>query len=419
MNWIRLALASLWNRRATALLTLVMVALSLSLLLTVDRVREDTRASFSNTLSGTDLIVGGRTGSLNLLLYSVFRIGNATNNISWESYTDLRRNSAVDWTVPLSLGDSHRGYRVIGTTTDYFEHYQFGRNQTLSFSSGRPFGDVYDVVLGAEVAGALGYQLGDQIVVAHGLGSTSFELHDDKPFVVVGILDATGTPVDRSLHVPLEGITAMHIDWRQGVKLPGFSVSAEEAREMDLTPDSVTAVLVGMKSRVQTFSFQRLINQYRAEPLSAIIPGATLQELWQLIGIAENALIAVSFMVVVTGLLGMVTVILAGLNERRREIAILRALGARPGHILGLLMLESGLYGVAGLAVGLLLHWGVIAVASIWVQGTYGIQLTLALPSHTLLLVLTGFTGLAFLVGLLPGWKAYRQSLADGLTANT
>ncbi|HET8904311.1 MAG TPA: ABC transporter permease, partial [Saccharospirillum sp.] len=128
MNWIRLALASLWNRRTTALLTLGMVALSLTLLLTVDRVREDTRASFSNTLSGTDLIVGGRTGSLNLLLYSVFRIGNATNNISWESYTDLRRNSAVDWTVPLSLGDSHRGYRVIGTTTDYFEHYQYGRN---------------------------------------------------------------------------------------------------------------------------------------------------------------------------------------------------------------------------------------------------------------------------------------------------
>ncbi|MEX0622635.1 ABC transporter permease [Saccharospirillum sp.] len=419
MNWMRLALASLWNRRTTALLTLAMVALSLCLLLTVDRVREDTRASFSNTLSGTDLIVGGRTGALNLLLYSVFRIGNATNNISWESYSDLRRNSAVAWTVPLSLGDSHRGYRVIGTTTEYFEHYQYGRNQLLAFQSGQPFDDVYDVVLGAEVAEELNYQVGDELVVAHGLGTTSFENHDDKPFTVVGILDTTGTPVDRSLHVPLEGITAMHVDWQQGVKLPGYAISAAEAREMDLTPDSVTAVLVGMKSRVQTFSFQRLINQYRAEPLSAIIPGATLQELWQLIGIAENALIAVSFMVVVTGLLGMVTVILAGLNERRREMAILRALGARPGHILGLLMLESGLYGVAGLLAGLVLHWGIIALASIWVQGSYGIQLTLALPSPTLLVVLAGFVGLAFLVGLLPGWKAYRQSLSDGLTATT
>jgi putative ABC transport system permease protein len=419
MNWIRLALASLWNRRITALLTLGMVALSLSLLLTVDRVREDTRASFSNTLSGTDLIVGGRTGSLNLLLYSVFRIGNATNNISWESYADLRRNSAVAWTVPLSLGDSHRGYRVIGTTTDYFDHYQYGRNQPLSFHSGVPFDDVYDVVLGSEVAQALDYELGDALVVAHGLGTTSFENHDDKPFTVVGILNPTGTPLDRSLHVPLEGITAMHVDWQRGVKLPGYSVSAEEARTMDLSPDSVTAVLVGMKSRVQTFAFQRLINQYRAEPLSAIIPGATLQELWQLIGIAENALIAVSFMVVVTGLLGMVTVILAGLNERRREIAILRALGARPGHILGLLMLESGFYGLAGLVAGLLLHWSLIALASPWVQAGYGIELSLTLPSPTLLVVLSGFVVLAFLAGLLPGWKAYRQSLSDGLTATT
>jgi putative ABC transport system permease protein len=162
-----------------------------------------------------------------------------------------------------------------------------------------------------------------------------------------------------------------------------------------------------------------LINQYRAEPLSAIIPGATLQELWQLIGIAENALIAVSFMVVVTGLLGMVTVILAGLNERRREIAILRALGARPGHILGLLMLESGFYGLAGLVAGLLLHWSLIALASPWVQAGYGIELSLTLPSPTLLVVLSGFVVLAFLAGLLPGWKAYRQSLSDGLTATT
>lgn len=419
MNWFSLALHSIWNRRATALLTLFMVALSLSMLLTVDRVREDTRASFSNTLSGTDLIVGGRTGNLNLLLYSVFRIGNATNNLSWQSYQDIRNNSAVAWTVPISLGDSHRGYRVMGTNNDYFDYYQYGRRQNLELTQGRSFEGVYEVVLGHEVAQKLDYALGDEVVVAHGLGSTSFEMHDDKPFHVVGILAPTGTPVDRTVHVPLEGITAIHVDWKGGVKLPGTSVSAEQALERDLTPDSITAVLVGMKSRIQTFQFQRRINEYRQEPLSAIIPGATLQELWQMIAIAENALVAVSLMVVVTGILGMMTVILAGLNERRREMAILRALGARPMHILGLLMLESGFYGIAGLVVGLVLHWGVIALASVWVQANYGIGLTVGLPEPALMMVLGAFLVAAFIAGLIPGWKAYRQSLADGLTANT
>ncbi|PTY37499.1 peptide ABC transporter permease [Saccharospirillum sp. MSK14-1] len=419
MNWINLALRSLWNRRSTAVLTLLMVALSLALLLTVDRVRQDTRASFSNTLSGTDLIVGGRTGGLNLLLYSVFRIGNATNNISWQTYDDIRNNDAVAWTIPFSLGDSHHGYRVLGTNNDYFEHYQYGRRQNVSINEGRRLEGVYDVVLGSAVAKALDYQLGDEVVIAHGLGSTSFEMHDDKPFTVVGILAPTGTPVDRTLHIPLEGMTAIHVDWTAGVRLPGFDVSAEEALDMDLTPDTVTAVLVGMESRIQALGFQRRINQYRAEPLTAIIPGATLAELWQMIGIAENALIAISGLVVVTGLLGMVTVILAGLNERRREMAILRALGARPSHILGLLMIESGFYGIAGLVLGLLLHWALIAIAALWVQPAYGIQLTLSLPVWPMSGVLLAVVALSILIGLAPGWKAYRRSLSDGLTVTT
>jgi len=419
MNWLSLALHSLWNRRATAMLTVFMVALSLCMLLTVDRVRQDTRSSFANTLSGTDLIVGGRTGGLNLLLYTVFRIGNATNNISWQTYQDIRANDAVAWTVPISLGDSHRGYRVLGTTNDYFDYYQYGRKQPLELAEGRTFDGVYEAVLGAEVAEALGYELGREIVVSHGLGSTSFEKHDDKPFTVIGILEATGTPVDRTLHVPLEGITAMHIDWQAGVKIPGLNISAEEALERDLTPESITATLVGMKSRIQTFQFQRRINEYRQEPLSAIIPGATLQQLWQMIAIAENALIAVSAMVVITGMMGMVTVILAGLNERRREMAILRALGARPPHILGLLVLESGFYGVIGLVLGLVVHWGLMAVAGLWVQPAYGIQLTVGWPEPTLMIALAVFLALSFLVGLVPGWKAYRQSLSDGLTART
>ena len=416
MNWLNLAWQSLWNRKSTAFLTLFMMALSICMVLTVDRIRTDTRASFSNTLSGTDLLVGARTGSLNLLLYSVFRIGNATNNISWKSYQQLAGQKDVAWTIPISLGDSHKGFRVLGTNDDYLKHYQYGHKQSLQVAGGHWFNDIYEVVLGAEVARKLNYHIGDQIVISHGTGTASFSQHKDKPFTVSGILAPTGTPVDRTLHIPLEGMTAIHVDWQAGAKIPGLHISAEQTRKLNLTPDAITAFMVGMKSRLKTFAYQRAINDYRQEPLMAVIPGAALQELWQLIGIAENALIAVSIMVVITGLMGMLTVILSSLNERRREIAIFRALGARHRTILWLLMMESGFYGLVGLVLGFVLHWILIAIANVYVQNHYGIGLTIGLPATAMLSALAVFAVTSILLGLIPGYRAYRQSLSDGLT---
>ncbi len=207
---IRLALQSLWNRRGTAALTVFAIAVSVTLLVGVQTLRSEARAGFARTISGTDLIVGARSGPINLLLYSVFRVGDATANVSWQSYQLVARHPDVAWTIPLSLGDSHRGYRVMGTTPAYFEHYRFGRRQALSFSSGRPFAELHEVVLGAEVARRLGYTLGREITLSHGVGEVSFADHVDHPFAVVGILAPTGTPVDQTLHVSVEAITDLH-----------------------------------------------------------------------------------------------------------------------------------------------------------------------------------------------------------------
>lgn len=191
MYLFRLAMASLANRRFTALLTAFAIALSVCLLLAVERVRTEAKASFASTISGTDLIVGARSGSVNLLLYSVFRIGNATNNIRWDSFEHFASNPKVKWAIPMSLGDSHRGYRVMGTTEAYFEHYQYGRQQHLELADGRAFAtDPFEVVLGAEVAEALHYKLGDQLVLAHGVAAISLVKHDDKPFTVVAFSSA-------------------------------------------------------------------------------------------------------------------------------------------------------------------------------------------------------------------------------------
>lgn len=417
MILLKLTLASLWNRRTSLLLTLLSIALSVALLLGVEYIRKEAKASFLQTVAGTDLVVGARSGPVQLLLYSVFRIGNATNNISWQSYQAFAQHPLVEWTIPISLGDSHRGYRVVGTDQDYFRYYRYGDKRPLAFAQGKPFAGVFEAVLGAEVARQLGYKLGEKIVIAHGSAAASaFTLHDDKPFTVVGILAPTGTPVDRSVHVALEGIEAIHLDWVNGAKIPGYQISAEEALHKDLQPKVITAFLVGLKNRAAAFRVQREINEYKREPLLATIPGVALAELWQALGMFENVLRMISGFVVVAGLLGMLTALLATLNERRREMAILRAVGAHPYHVFLLFVWEGGVLAVLGsLSGAVLLMLGVLAVRP-WVVAAYGLYLPAWLPDSSTVLLLGVVTGLALLFSVLPGMIAYRRALQDGLT---
>jgi putative ABC transport system permease protein len=416
MPTLNLAFKSLWNRRMTALLTISAIAVSVALLLGVQKIRTTAREGFANTVSGVDLIVGARSGPLNLLLYGVFRVGDATANVSWASYQKIARHPDVAWTIPISLGDSHRGFRVMGTNASYFEHYRFAGTETLRFAAGGPFHDLYDTVLGADVARSLGYKLGDSIVVSHGVGNVSFAQHKDKPFRVAGILEKTGTPVDRTVHVSLEAITAIHVDWQSGMQAPpGFRVSAADTRTRDLTPDTITAFLVGMRSKVMTFTMQRAINEYRQEPLLAILPGVALSQLWELVGIADTALMIVASFVVLAGLLGMQTAILTSLNERRREMAILRSVGARPRHVFALLVAEAGLLAVLGVVLGVALTYLLLFAGRPLLEKRFGIFLSLTGLAPGDLAILAAIVAAALLMGFLPAFRAYRNTLSDGL----
>jgi putative ABC transport system permease protein len=416
---LRLALQSLRNRWLTAMLTVFAIAVSIMLLLGVEKVRAGARQSFADTISGTDLIVGARTGGLQLLLYSVFRIGNATNNVTWTSYEEIARQPEVAWAVPLSLGDSHRGFRVLGTTAAYFEHYRYRRTNVLAFAAGGPFKDLFDAVVGAEVAQALGYRVGDRIVVAHGLGNVSFVAHDDKPFRVAGILAHTSTPVDRTVHVSLEAIEAIHVDWQGGARVAGEATSADDVRAKDLAPKAITAALLGLKSKLATFKLQRAINDYPREALVAVIPGVALQELWGLVGVAETALAGVSWMVVATALLGLATMILTTLNERRREMAILRSVGARPSTVLALLGAEAGLITAAGVLLGTGLTYIALFLCRPFIDRLYGLHLAIEPPTWQQLAALGTIIAAGIVAGLVPAIRAYRLSLADGMTPRT
>ena len=418
-----LAARSAWNRRGTLSLVVLSIALATLLLLSLERMRSDVRESFSQSVSGTDLIVGARTGSVQLMLYAVFRVGGATNNIRMDSVEAIAKHRAVDWIVPISLGDSHRGFAVLGTTTDYFKRFLYGDHQPLVLAQGRAFaGDLaglYDAVIGAEVADRLGYRLGQAITLSHGAGGLPGAEHADKPFTVVGILARTGTPVDRTVHVSLEAIEAIHLDWASGAPMPGVVIPAEQARKFDLKPKQVTAALVGLKGRVAVFAVQRFVANYADEALMAVLPGVALDELWQVVGVGEKALLGMSAMVAIVSLAGLIAVVLAGLNERRRELAVLRAVGAGPRHVLLLLALEGMLITLIGVTMGVLLTVVLIAAAGPWMQAQFGIGLKLSAPSASEWALLASVLVAGLLASLIPGLRAYRLSLADGLSPRT
>jgi putative ABC transport system permease protein len=418
MPILALALKSLLNRRLTATLMVLSISLSVMLLLGVERLRAQARAGFANTISGTDLVVGARTGATALLLHAVFRIGYATNNVSWTSYQEIARHPRVRWTIPLSLGDSVRGFTVLGTNADYFRHYHYARQRGLEFGAGTVFDDVYDAVLGADVARELNLRLNDPLVVAHGAVDVDSAQHSDKPFRVVGILRKTGTPVDRTVHVSLAGLEAIHVDWQSGMRAPAASVSADEARRQDLTPRSITAFLVGLDSRTAVFHVQRFINEYRREPLLAVLPGIVLQELWDAIGVAEQALLGVSGLVALVGVCGMVTALLTGLNERRREMAVLRSVGARPGHVLALIVGEATALAAAGLVLGVAFLYLGLVVARSFIQTHLGLSIEIGLPSVYEWLLLAIVLLASVVAGLWPAVRAYRYSLVDGMTVH-
>ncbi len=423
---LRVAALSAWNRRGTLVLVVLSIALATALLLTLERLRTDIRASFLQAVSGTDLVVGARTGPVQLMLYAVFRVGGATNNIRMDSVRAIAEHRAVAWVVPLSLGDSHRGYPVLGTTPAYFEHFRYGDRQPLALDSGLPFAGtldgLYEAVLGAEVAERLGYTLGQRITLSHGLAPVGGALaaeHDDKPFTVVGVLARTGTPVDRTVHVSLQAIEAIHLDWAGGAPLPGLRIAAEQARKFDLEPQQVTAALVGLKGRAAVFNVQRFVNGYDEEPLLAVLPGVALDELWAVVGPGEQALLALSGLVALVSLAGLVAVVLAGLNERRRELAVLRAVGAGPRQVLFLLAAEGALVTASGALLGAVAAGAGVLLAGPAVQAQFGISLAFGAPTAAQWGLFGAVLGAGMLAALVPGWRAYRLSLADGLSPRT
>ena len=407
---VKLARQSLLDRKGSVLLALMAMTVSIFVLLGVEHVRHQAKESFSKTVSGVDLIVGARTGSLNLLLYSVFRIGSPTNNLRWETFQNIAKSRKVKWAIPISLGDSHKGYRVLGTSPEYFKHFSYGKQHSLEFASGRQFQQTFDVVLGSEVAKKLGYRLGDSLTLAHGIAATSFSKHDDRPFTVVGVLASTGTPVDQTLHVRLQGIEAIHVDWRQGRKIPNSPITVEQLEQADLQPKSITAFMLGLESKMAVFQVQRSINKYSKEPLLAILPGVALTELWQMMSILENTLLLVSVLVFIAACLGVSAMLMSSMRERRREIQLLRVIGAPAYFLFLLIQLEALLITLLSCVLGIIMLAISLVFLRDYIVSSFGLPIEINVFTESSLYLIAAMIGASIIVAVFPSLSGYRQA---------
>ena len=411
---IGIVLASMRSRLIPIVLVIVALSTSMALLLAIDRVHDATKTGFNQSLSGVDLVIGPRGSGLELVLYTVFHLGKPTNNITTTTLSDISKNPMIEWAVPVALGDSHRGFRVISTTNKYFDHVKFGDVQSIEFAQGVPFEKLHEVVIGSEVAKTLGYKLGTSLFVTHG-SETLGKSHDDFAFQVSGILAPTGTPTDKAVFVSLEGYELIHLGWSNGSKAISLRDLDASAIPRDrLYPKTVTAVYLGLTSKLGLFKFIRTVNEYPDEAISAVIPGVALAELWSMVGAVDKAFQILNWLIIGISLVGMVTMTLTGLDSRTREMTILRSLGASPYALASLVLLETlviGLFAVAS-AVGLvrLLTWAAADFLSDWT----GIrtELTWLTPTEFFTLIIIVLAGLV--TSLIPAAMVYRRSIHRG-----
>lgn len=435
----RHALRSLWNRRFVAILTTLSIALSVALILGVERLRGEARDSFTNSASGLDLIVAPRGNPVQILMATVFGVGTTGTGLAWETYERVAALPQVAWSVPIQMGDNHRGFPVIGTESAYFERFRHSGGRPLALATGRFFDDDEPdaVVVGAEVAARFGYTPGTVIVNAHGAGAVSFDLHDDAPFTIVGILAPTGTAVDRMVFASLQGFDEIHaartpppvdpFDMAEGGDAgPGEAVSAapvagdhghgDAQDDHHHEPATINAIYVGLEERTAALGVQRALAELRTDPVSAVLPGVALAELWSITGAAERAMQAMSWAVALAGMIGIVVMLSATLDARRREFAILRSVGATPGRIFGLIVAEAGLLMGAGILAGLAVLAFAVRLSSPLLSARFGLNLDLGPVGGREIALLFVIFGAGLAASLVPAIRVYRMTLVDGLS---
>ena len=400
----------------TSLVTISLMA-SMVLLLSIERIQQGAQEGFNQSISGVDAIIGPRSSSLELVLYTVFHLGRPTNNITTKTIDDIKLRSDISWLVPIALGDSHRGFRVVATESNYFEHIKYANNQSLTFLDGGVFSELSEAVLGSDVAEKLNYSIGSKIQITHGSIESTGNKHDDFSFKVIGVLNKTGTPIDQAVFLDLKGYELLHLGWQSGKKVFSLEdIDLSSIPDEALIPKTVTAAFVGLKSKLTLFNFTKNIREYPKEAISAIIPGIALSELWSIVGLVDKGFQLLSWIIIAISLIAMVTLIIASLDNRKQEMTIYRANGASPKFLAAMVIYESLVIGLVAIIGAVILVTIVTYFASDQLNLALGISPSFQWISLGEIKVFSIILIAGVLSSLIPAAMVFRKNLHQTLS---
>ena len=400
----------------TSLVTISLMA-SMVLLLSIERIQQGAEEGFNQSISGVDAIIGPRSSSIELVLYTVFHLGRPTNNITTKTVNDVKLRGDISWLVPIALGDSHKGFRVVATEPNYFEHIKYANGQPLVFSKGVAFAELSETVLGSDVAEKLSYRVGSKIQITHGSVESIGSKHDDFSFVVTGILNKTGTPIDQAIFLDLKGYELLHLGWKSGKKIFNLDdINLSSLPEDALIPKTVTAAFIGLKSKLTLFNFSKNIREYPKEAISAVIPGIALSELWSIVGLVDKGFQLLSWIIIAISLIAMVTLIIASLDNRKQEMTIYRANGASPKFLAMMVLCESLVIGLTAIVGAIILVTIVTYFATVQLNLALGISPSFEWISMGEITVFSFILLAGALSSLIPAVMVFRKNLHQTLS---
>jgi len=413
MNLFRMAWRYLWGRKLVTILTLTGIALGSALICSVLTLHRESESGLLHESSQFDMIVGAKGSPLQIVLSSVYHLDIPTGNIPYSRYEALLKDRRVASAIPIGLGDNYRGFRIVGTDPRLFElkdHYDNSR-LLLHVGSGRLFQDDFETVIGSTVARQTGLKLGDTFVGTHGVAVTAGSSeHTNFPYKVVGILADSGTSTDNAVYTTLPSVWRIHDDESAiHARMAGADVNPNQDRE-------VTAVLVRLRVIGLRFMMVPEI-QKKTESMAAVPVEEMLRLYKQLLEPMQNVLLAVAGLVVIVSALSITATLYQSAERRRRDLAVMRALGAHPTEIFTLVVMEGLLLTLLGLAAGWLLGHGGLAVASPYLRDSFGVSMAAWTTDPIEWKAFGTVAGCGVLAGLLPAILAYRREPVNDLSA--
>ena len=395
MKTLRWAWQFLWSRPLAAALNLLLLSLGLASITLVLLVNHQIQQAFARDLAGIDVVVGAKGSPLQLILSGVFQIDTPTGNVPLADVQTLQANPQVAKLIPISMGDSFKGYRIIGTTPDYLSHY------AGVMASGALWQAPMQAVLGAKVARDTGLRVGDSFVGSHGLGGGG-HAHGQTPYAVTGVLAPSGSVMDRLI------LTATESVWRVHEKDTALDAADQKILEEER---EVTLALIQYRSPLAAVTFPRFINT--TTDMQAAAPAVEISRLLGLIGIGADVLRAFAGVLLLTAGVSVFIALWSAVRERRADLALLRMLGAAPRQLAALLWCEALWLALLATLLGLALGQGVAALLAVALDVDKSISLAALNWPVALLSVPALALGVAVASALLPTWEAYRVSVLE------